>query len=109
MQISVAQLADYIIIQAMSLESIRRKLFLAWLFVHSSQVFHDEESDPKYIQDALIYWFESLPEEDVLREFYLVAREISWWRSLNDESLGNIRTEKKKEKYPTILCLSDEN
>jgi len=109
MQISVAQLADYIIIQAMSLESIRRKLFLAWLYAHSNQVIHDEEFDPKYIQDALINWFESLPEVAVLREFYLVAGEIRWWRSLDDESLGNIRTEKKNEKYPTVRCLSDEN
>jgi hypothetical protein len=109
MQISVSQLTTYIITLVTSLEFIRRELFLNWLCAHSSQEVYDEESDLKHIQDALVKWFESLSERDVLQEFFLVTGEISWWRNLDDESLANFRTKMKNEKNFATLCLSDEN
>jgi len=109
MQISVSQLMAYIITQVTSLESIRRVLFLNWLCAHSNQKVFDEESDLKCIQAALVDWFESLSERDVLREFYLIGGEVRWWRSLDDESLANFRTKMKNEKNFSTLRLSDKN
>jgi len=96
MQISVSQLAAYIITQVTSLETIRCKLFLNWLYAHNSHKVYDEESDLKCIQAALINWFESLLERDI-REFNLVIGEVRWWRNLDDESLANILVEDEKE------------
>jgi hypothetical protein len=86
MQISVSQIAAYIITQITSLESTRRKLFLNWLFAHSNQVTNG--SDLNRIQDSLVDWFESLSEADVLREYYLVTGEVRWWRNQEDETLA---------------------
>ena len=86
MQISVSQIAAYLITQVTSLESTRCKLFLDWLCAHSNQTI--KGSDPNRIQDALITWFESLSEVDVLREYYLVTGEVRWWRNQEDEALA---------------------
>ena len=91
MQISVSQIAAYIITQVTSLESTRRKLFLDWLCAHSNQA--TKGSDLNRIQDSLVDWFESLSEADVLREYYLVTGEVRWWRDLEEGALAKMLDE----------------
>lgn len=77
--------STFITALAESLKLDRQKLFLDWLCVHSSQAI--ESYDLNDIQACLLDWFESLSEDDALREYHLVTREIRWWRDLEDETL----------------------
>ncbi|MCK6584778.1 MAG: hypothetical protein L6Q49_16915 [Anaerolineales bacterium] len=116
LNILIEQMAADISSQAVRLDDLRLKLFLEWLKAHSSKVKaitdpHAQGGLQVQIDAALIrdgireerlktglrMWIESLPMQEMLREYHLILDEIAWWRDLDARRLSMImRSEVRK-------------
>lgn len=116
LHILIEQMAADISSQAVRLDDLRLKLFLEWLNAHSRKVKvitdpHAQEGLQVQIDAALIregireerlktglgMWIESLPMQELLREYHLILDEIAWWRDLDARRLSMImRSEVRK-------------
>lgn len=114
--ILIEQIVSDISMQAARLDDVRRQMFLEWLRSHSSTmktvfssdrhagapshfvgVVHDPDRDADRLRSGLKAWFESLPVQGLLWEYYLILNEIAWWRDLDRASLARILNSKIKD------------
>ena len=114
--ILIEQIVSDISMQAARLDDVRRQMFVEWLMSHSSTLktvissdrqagagdhfegaIHGVDIDVERLGIGLEAWFESLPVQGWLWEYYLILDEIAWWRDLDQASLARILNSKIRD------------
>jgi len=106
LNVLIEQMAANISSKAMRLDDLRLKLFLEWLYAHSTKVksaaYPEAQAlQPIQIDDASLQegsmeeqlntglrtWFDALRAQEMLWEYCLILNEIAWCRGLDARRL----------------------